>query len=78
MPLIPTDPNSWSPDMYRLFSYFVGLSRSVISRSVFDYGFAVASSVAVVYDWGEQDVLWKKLLMSLWFSPVLTFGQEVG
>jgi hypothetical protein len=45
----------------------------------FDRHLPVASSTAVVYDWGEQDLLlWKELLMSSWYSPVLTFGQEVG
>jgi hypothetical protein len=43
--------------MYRVFSYFVGSWRTIVSRSIFDYGSAVASSVAVVYDWGEQDIL---------------------
>ncbi|KAG1842225.1 hypothetical protein F4604DRAFT_1938953 [Suillus subluteus] len=59
MPLIPSDPTSWSFNMYRVSNYFI-----------------VASSAAVVYDWGEQDLLWKELLMSLWYSLVLTFGQE--
>ncbi|KAG2336661.1 hypothetical protein BDR05DRAFT_1005643 [Suillus weaverae] len=59
MPLIPSDPTSWSFNMYLVSNYFV-----------------VASSAAVVYDWGEQDLLWKESLMSLCYSPALTLGQE--
>jgi len=68
MPLVPSDPATWSLNMYRVSNYFVGSWRTVIdyvSCSSADFGFAVASSVAVVYDWGEQDRLWKGLLISL-------------
>jgi hypothetical protein len=39
-------------------------------------GFAVAGSVAVMYDWGEQDQVWKTTDIHMVFS-VLMLGQEV-
>jgi len=38
--------------------------------------FAVVSSTAVVYDWGEQDSTYRGNIIDV-ISPALTFGQEV-
>lgn len=45
-----------------------------------DHCFTVVSSTALAYDWGEQHIryLWRGLLMPSWYSPALSFGQEVG
>lgn len=68
----------WYLSCFQLFYRFVDDNVDHLSHSIVDYDFAVASSATVVYDWGEQDLLWKKLLISLWYSPVLTFGREVS
>jgi hypothetical protein len=60
---------------FQLFRRFVENNRFSL---YFDHGFAVATSVAVVYDWGEQDLLCKNIIDVIWYSPVLTFGQEVS
>lgn len=48
----------------------------LVSQSNLDCGFAVASFVAVTYDWGEHDSVQELLIPRLIF-PALTFGQEV-
>jgi hypothetical protein len=45
----------------RIVSYFAGSSRAILLMMLVMYqsnlgcGFAVASAVGVIYDWGEQD-----------------------
>jgi hypothetical protein len=58
MTLVSNDP-SWWPDIdgQVFISYWTGLLyQSVMSRSNISLHFAVAATVVVVYDWGEQDV----------------------
>ena len=38
-----------------MFQAILQVCGSEQVRDIFDCGFAVASSTAVVYDWGEQD-----------------------
>jgi hypothetical protein len=52
---------------YGVLRLLVGFVVSlVMSRSNLDLRFAVAVGVVVVYDWGEQDIVWK-LLTFLWY-----------
>jgi hypothetical protein len=48
------------------FSYFaskcIATRMVMLSHSIFACGFAVASSVAVVYDWGERDNMFEGLI----------------
>jgi hypothetical protein len=53
------DPSAWELVKYSgVFSFCAGSCRVEfcfeLSHSVFDHGLAVASSAAVMYDWGEQ------------------------
>jgi hypothetical protein len=59
MTLVSNDPTFWPYiDLQFFFSYWTGLSHQlVMSQSNIDLHFAVAASIVVVYDWGEQDVV---------------------
>jgi hypothetical protein len=59
MTLVSNDPSWWPFINGKFFlTYWMGLSyQSVMSRSNTDLHFAVATSVVLVYDWGEQDVV---------------------
>lgn len=64
MPLIPTDPNSWSPDMYRVFSYFVvATSVAVVYDWVLTFG-------------QEYELIWRqrRSLMTALYIIVRYFG----
>lgn len=65
----------------QLFCRFVK-SKMMFNSDVqtFTSYFAVGSLTTVVYDWGDwlRLCLSKELLMTLSYSPALTFGQEVG
>ena len=70
--------NDWLCYYTELFLRFVESKRS---NSIFHSVCTVASSTMVVYDWGVQDNVYpsqKKILMSPFVCPALTFGQEVG
>jgi hypothetical protein len=59
MTVVSNDP-SWWPVINAniVVSYWIGLSyQSVMPRSINDLHLAVAASVVVVYDWGEQAVV---------------------
>lgn len=83
MTLVSNNPSWWPViDWYHQYSYFLGMWRADVHlpRSMSDRGFTVVSSTVLAYDWGEQDIwyLRRELLMSVWYYPALTFGQEVG
>jgi hypothetical protein len=82
MTVVSNDPEWWPTiSSFRGASYFQGSWRADSLTQKFDCGFAVAALIAVVYDWGAQDdtkYLLTGLLMSILYSSVLTFGQEVG
>ncbi|KAG1780347.1 hypothetical protein EV702DRAFT_774984 [Suillus placidus] len=64
MPLIPTDPSSWSFDMYRVFSYFVVASSAVV---VYDW----------VLTFGQEyELIWRQhhSLMTALYIIVRYFG----
>jgi hypothetical protein len=82
MPLIPSDPITWSFDMYRVSDYLVGSWRTTLIM-------LLALFLTVGYQSHHLRLLsmtgvskisshGKESLMSLLYSPVLTFGQEVG
>jgi hypothetical protein len=81
--IVSNDPSWWSTiDWNRSLSYFTGSwGVSVMSDAGDDIwcGIAVAASTMAVYDLGEQGTLsvTRVNYWCLWYSPVLTFTQEV-
>lgn len=64
MPLIPTDPSSWSLDMYRVFNYFVVASSAAV---VYDW----------VLTFGQEyELIWRqrRSLMTALYITVRYFG----
>jgi len=81
MPIISNDPIFW-PELifYRVFGYFLGSWRA--NRMTLLMSWTVVLQLHPLLWWYtigvSKVVIVERVIDNLWYSPALTFGQEVG